>query len=159
MYFTTETLQTNHRMLLIGPYRCKTMRFAGDVCTGKDFDTGPVMPPGRAKSLQNHLFYKLFWHFELVQNMKSLKIDSNFPSEWKPWNQWKNSGPPKPCCGCSAGNISDLGDHHIIIGLLVIIIIFNQCLNHEISTNIWSTVISKLSNSNWVLPSNWKFVE
>ena len=230
MYITLETFQNNHGMSLMPPWRVKTLRFAGDQCTGKDLATEAVMPPGRAKSLQNHWFYKLFWHFELVQNMKSLKIDSNFPSEWKPWNQWKNSGPRKPCCGCSAGNISDLGDHHdvnsktmckekpccgcsagnnshferarcfrcwlcachwpypvgiktvlwlergqhfwfgglpgatpssesIIIGLLVIIIIFNQRLNHEISTNIWSSIVSKLSKSNWVLPSNWKFVE
>ena len=192
----------------MGRWRFKTMRFAADVCTGNDWDAVVVGPPGSAKSLQNHWFCKLFWHSGPQQTTKSLKNDSNFPSEWKPWNRWKTSGPRKPCCGCSADNISELGDHHdaiiktvreqkpccgcsvgnishfecapcfqcwlcachwpypvgmktvlwlergqhfwfgglpgatpssenIIIGLLVIIIIFNQHLNHEISTNIW----------------------
>ena len=59
MYFTLETLPANRRWLIMGPYRCKTLRFAGDQCTGKDFNTGPVMPPGRPKSLKKHWFYKL----------------------------------------------------------------------------------------------------
>ena len=73
MYFTLETLQTNHRWLIMGSYLCKTLRFAGDQCTGKDCPTGLVMPPGRAKSLQNHCNFLLFSHFEGLQNMKSLK--------------------------------------------------------------------------------------
>ena len=114
MVVTLVALQTDHGKLLIGCWRFKTMLFAGDVCTGKDCPTGTVGPSGRAKSLQNHKCYELFWHFGPHKTMKSLKIDSNFHSEWKPWNQWKNSGPRKPCCGCSAGNISDLGDHHAV---------------------------------------------
>ena len=46
------------------------------------------------------------WNKELLKRVGFL------PSNWKPRNRCKTIGPREPCCGCSAGNISDLGDHH-----------------------------------------------
>jgi len=54
MVVTLVALQTDHGKPLIGRWRCKTMLFAGDVCTGKDCATGPVgpfRPPPKGKIL------------------------------------------------------------------------------------------------------------
>ena len=46
MVVTLVALETDRGKSLMAPWRCKTMLFAWDVCTGKDFPGGQVEPSG-----------------------------------------------------------------------------------------------------------------